>query len=161
MNQAEDALKRLNLQLPPPLASSIDMALPFSSIRVVDNLAYIAGHGPQGASGDIAGPFGKLGRDVSIEEGIEAARRTGLSILADLRRTLGSLDRIAAWGHVFVMVNSSPGFSDQPAVANGFSDLILDVFGAEVGRHSRSAIGVAALPFGGIPVEIEATVHLR
>jgi enamine deaminase RidA (YjgF/YER057c/UK114 family) len=101
-----------------------------------------------------------VGREVTVEQGYGAARLTALSMLASLRRTLGDLDRIAAWGRVFGMVNSAPGFDRQPEVINGFSDLILEVFGAERGAHARSAVGMAELPFGGVPVEIEAQVHL-
>ena len=83
-----------------------------------------------------------------------------LAVLASLQCTLGSLDRIAAWSRVFGMVNSAPGFTQQPAVINGFSDLVLQVFGDEIGAHARSAVGMAELPFG-IPVEVEAEVLLR
>ena len=108
----------------------------------------------------MAPPFGQVGAEVSVEEAIEAARLTALSMLGSLRRTLGSLDRINGWLRVFGMVNSAPGFDRQPTVINGFSDLILEVFGPETGRHARSAVGMAALPFG-IPVEIEAEVSIR
>ncbi|HPP84231.1 MAG TPA: RidA family protein, partial [Rubrivivax sp.] len=86
-------------------------------------------------------------------------RLTALAILGSLKRELGSLERIAAWVRVFGMVNSAPGFDRQPAVINGFSDLILELFGSERGAHARSAVGMAGLPFG-IPVEIEAEVEL-
>jgi enamine deaminase RidA (YjgF/YER057c/UK114 family) len=78
-------------------------------------------------------------------------------MLGTLKRELGDLDRVTAWLRVFGMVNSAPGFTDQPAVINGFSDLILDLYGPEAGQHARSAVGLAELPFG-IPVEIEAEV---
>jgi len=81
-------------------------------------------------------------------------------MLGSLQRELGTLDRITGWLRVFGMVNSAPGFDQQPTVINGFSEVILDVFGADVGRHARSAVGVAALPFG-IPVEVEAEVSIR
>jgi hypothetical protein len=84
---------------------------------------------------------------------------TALSILGSLKRTLGDLDRIAAWSRVFGMVNSAPGFNQQPSVINGFSDLILELFGPAVGAHCRSAVGLAELPFN-IPVEIEGEVEL-
>ena len=95
-----------------------------------------------------------------MEQGYEAARLTGLAILGSLKRELGDLDRIAAWSRVFGMVNSAPGFNQQPAVINGFTDLIIEVFGPEIGRHARSAVGLAELPFG-IPVEIEGEVELH
>jgi hypothetical protein len=104
-------------------------------------------------------PFGKLGRELTVEQGYVAARMTALSILGSLKRTLGDLDRIAAWSRVFGMVNSAPGFNEQPSVINGFSDLILQVFGSVVGAHCRSAVGLAELPFN-IPVEIEGEVEL-
>ncbi|TRZ56409.1 MAG: RidA family protein, partial [Rhodocyclaceae bacterium] len=101
-----------------------------------------------------------LGQNLTVEQGYAAARLTGLSILASLQRTLGDLDRIAQWTRVFGMVNSAPGFNQQPSVINGFSDLILELFGPEVGAHSRSAVGMAELPFD-IPVEIEGEVEIR
>ncbi len=88
-----------------------------------------------------------------------AARLTGLAILGSLSRALGDLDRILAWSRVFGMVNAAPGFNAMPSVINGFSDLILDVFGPDVGAHARSAVGMAELPFD-IPVEIEGEVEL-
>ena len=108
--------------------------------------------------GSTARPLGKVGREVSLEQGYTAARLTGLSILGSLQRALGDLDRIAAWGRVLGMVNSAPGFNRQPLVINGFSDLILELFGPERGAHSRSAVGMAELPFD-LPVEIEAEVE--
>ena len=102
---------------------------------------------------------GKVGAAVSVEQAMEAARLTGLAIVASLRAVLGDLDRIASWARAFGMVNCAPGFNQTPAVINGFSALILDVFG-DAGRHARSAIGVAELPFDW-PIEVEATVELR
>jgi enamine deaminase RidA (YjgF/YER057c/UK114 family) len=122
--------------------------------------AFVSGHSAQNADGSIAGPFGKVGRDLTIEQGYAAARLTAVSILASLKRELGDLDRIAAWGRVFGMVNSAPGFNRQPGVINGFSDLILELFGPQVGAHARSAVGMAELPFD-IPVEVEAEVEIR
>ncbi|MCZ7654788.1 MAG: RidA family protein [Rhodocyclaceae bacterium] len=98
--------------------------------------------------------MGKLGREVSVEQGYAAARLTALAMLGSLQRALGDLDRITAWTRVFGMVNSAPGFNKQPSVINGFSDLILELFGPEIGAHARSAVGLAELPFD-IPVEIE------
>ena len=160
MSRVDDRIRELGLALPPPLVPPGGVTLPFRSVHVVGTLAYVAGHGPQAADGALA-LTGKLGRDLDVEQGYAAARLTALSILASLRRTLGDLDRIAVWGRVFGMVNSAPGFTRQPEVINGFSDLILEVFGPEVGAHARSAVGLAELPFGGVPVEIEAQVHLH
>lgn len=160
MGRIDDRIRELGLVLPPPLVPPAGVTLPFRSVHVVGSVAYIAGHGPQAPSGELAGPFGKVGREVSVEQGYAAARLTALSIVASLRRTLGDLDRIAVWGRVFGMVNSAPGFTRQPEVINGFSDLILELFGPDVGAHSRSAVGLAELPFGGVPVEIEGQAHL-
>jgi hypothetical protein len=103
--------------------------------------------------------LGKLGRELTVQQGYVAARLTALSILGSLKRTIGDLDRITNWSRVFGMVNSAPGFNQQPSVINGFSDLILEVFGPVVGAHCRSAVGLAELPFD-IPVEIEGEVEL-
>ena len=138
----------------------LGMLLPFQFVRVLDGRAYISGHGPQNPDGSIAAPLGKVGRDVTLEQGYVAARLTALAMLGSLKRVLGDLDRVRAWGRVFGMVNSAPGFNRQPAVINGFSDLILELYGAEAGAHSRSAVGVAELPFD-MPVEIEGEVWLR
>jgi enamine deaminase RidA (YjgF/YER057c/UK114 family) len=101
---------------------------------------------------------GKLGRDLSVDQGYTAARQTGLNLLAVLRQTVGRLEAVVRVVKVNGYVNSAPGFTDQPAVINGASDLMLAVFG-ERGRHARTSIGVAELP-GDIPVEIEMIVQL-
>src|ERR1700751_1492264 len=159
MRSVEDKLHSLGLVLPSPLKPPPGVVLPFQFVRVAGRRALIAGHGPQNPDGSIASPRGKVGRDLTVEEGYHAARLTALSILGSLQRALGDLDRIRAWTRVFGMVNSAPGFNRQPSVINGFSDLILELFGPEVGPHSRSAVGMAELPFD-IPVEIEGEVEL-
>lgn len=160
MARIEERLLALGLTLPPALKIPSGLVLPFQFVRVVGRRAFIAGHGPQGADGAIAPPFGKLGRELTVEQGYAASRLIALSIMGSLKRTLGDLDRIAAWGRVLGMVNSAPGFNKQPSVINGFSDLIIEVFGPEVGAHSRSAVGMAELPFD-MPVEVEAEVELN
>ena len=156
----EAKLKELGLVLPQPLAAPQSVRLPFAQVRIRGNRAYISGHGPQAPDGSLAQPLGKVGADVSLEEGYHAARLTALSIVGSLKRTLGDLDRVTAWLRVFGMVNSAPGFTRQPAVINGFSDLILELYGAEIGQHARSAVGMAELPFS-LPVEIEAEVEIE
>jgi hypothetical protein len=151
----EEKLGQLGLVLPPPVRTPPGVRLPFAFARVTD----ISGHGPQAPDGSFAQPLGKVGAEVSQDEGYEAARLTALSILGTLKRELGDLDRVTAWLRVFGMVNSAPGFIGQPAVINGFSDLILELYGPEAGQHARSAVGLAELPFG-IPVEIEAEVAI-
>jgi hypothetical protein len=96
---------------------------------------------------------------LTVDQGYVAARLTALSILGSLKRAIGELNRIAAWTRVFGMVNSAAGFNQLPSVINGFSDLILEVFGPAIGAHSRSAVGMAELPFN-LPVEIEGEVEL-
>ncbi len=159
MSRIDLRLAELGLVLPQPLQLPPGASLPFPWVRVVGTRALISGHGPTHADGSLARPLGKVGREVSPEQAHAAARLAGLAILGSLRRTLGDLDRIAAWTRVFGMVNSAPGFNQQPAVINGFTHLIVDVFGAERGAHARSAVGLAELPFD-IPVEIEGEVEL-
>ena len=160
MSKVEVKLKELGLALPPPMKVPDGVVLPFPWVNVRGDRVFVSGHGPQNPDGSLARPFGKVGAEVTAEQANEIARKVGLSILGSLQRELGDLDRIAGWARVFGMVNSAPGFDRHPAVINGFSDLILAIFGPIVGRHARSAIGVAALPFN-IAVEIEAEVLLR
>lgn len=155
----EARLAELGLVLPEGLRTPAGVRLPFTNVRVRGNRAFIAGHGPLQPDGALAGPFGKVPVEVSVEDAYQSARLVGLAMLASLKRELGDLDRIGAWLRVFGMVNSTPDFSAHPSVINGCSDLLLEVFGVEVGQHARSAVGLAALPFN-IPVEIEAEVEL-
>jgi enamine deaminase RidA (YjgF/YER057c/UK114 family) len=158
----EERLTARGLVLPAPMEPPAGMALPFPWVRLWPNhrpgRAFVSGHGPLLPDGSIPGSLlGKVGADVSETDAYEAARLTGLAILASLQRALGDLDRVTGWLRVFGMVNAAPGFTRTPAVINGFSDLIVDLWGPEAGAHARSAIGVAELPLG-IPVEIEAEV---
>lgn len=146
------------LVLPPAVTPPPGVVLPFRFVRIVGRRALISGHGPLNADGTIAAPLGKLGRELNVEQGYTAARLTALAMLGSLERALGDLDRITAWTRVFGMVACAPGFDRQPAVINGFSDLILEIFGPDIGAHSRSAVGMAELPFN-IPVEIEGEVE--
>jgi enamine deaminase RidA (YjgF/YER057c/UK114 family) len=155
MYRIETRLAELGLTLPPAVKPPPGVVLPFRFVRVLGNRALVSGHSPQAADGSVAGPFGKVGRDLTVEQGHEAARLTALSILGSLRRELGDLDRVENWVRVFGMVNSAPGFDKQPGVINGCSDLILQLWGEDAGAHARSAVGMAELPFG-VPVEIEA-----
>ena len=159
MPTVEERLEELGLALPEPLQMPPGVTLPFPWVRVVGSRALISGHGPTNADGSLARPLGKVGSEVSVEEAYLSARLTGLAILGSLKRELGDLDRIAGWNKVFGMVNSAPGFTRQPAVINGFTDLILSLFGPRAGAHARSAVGLAELPFN-IPVEIEGEVEL-
>jgi len=159
MAKIEQRLQALGLVLPAPLQLPAGAVLPFPWVRVVGSRALISGHGPTNVDGSLARPLGKVGAEVSLEQGHAAARLTALAIVASLQRELGDLDRIAGWVRVFGMVNSAPGFNRQPAVINGFSDLIVEIFGRDTGAHARSAVGMAELPFN-IPVEVEGEVAL-
>jgi enamine deaminase RidA (YjgF/YER057c/UK114 family) len=154
-----DRLRELSIELPDPLQLPPGVTLPFPWVRRVGSRAIVSGHGPTNRDGSMAQPLGKVGREVTLEQGYHAARLTGLAILGSLQRALGDLDRIAAWTRVLGMVNSAPGFNQQPAVINGFTDLIVEIFGRERGQHARSAVGLAELPFD-IPVEIECEVEI-
>jgi enamine deaminase RidA (YjgF/YER057c/UK114 family) len=149
---AEKRLRELGIVLP---ASAAPVGNYVRSVRV-GNLLFLAGHGPQ-KDGQLS-HIGKVGRELTVEQGQEAARLVGLNLLASTREALGNLDRVKRIVKVLGMVNSAPGFTDQPRVINGFSDLMVDVFG-DAGRHARSAVGLAELPFG-IGVEIEMIVEI-
>src|SRR6266849_4542375 len=143
----EARLAELGLILPEPLLLPPEARLPFPWVRVHGKRAFVSGHGPQQPDGSLAGPFGKVGAEVTPEQAYESARLIALAMLGSLKRELGDLDRVTAWLRAFGMVNSAPDFSSQPSVINGFSDVILAVYGETVGAHARSAVGMAALPF--------------
>jgi enamine deaminase RidA (YjgF/YER057c/UK114 family) len=152
----EERLGRMGVELPAVFAAPPGLEIRFDLVHIAGDMAYVSGHGPI----DGASPLmvGKVGGELTLEDGRDAARLTALSILASLRAELGDLDRVKSWVKALGLVNCAPGFTQTPAVINGFSDLILELWG-EAGRHARSAIGVAELPFN-IPVEIEAIVQV-
>ncbi|MFC1541230.1 RidA family protein [Candidatus Latescibacterota bacterium] len=121
------------------------------------NLVFLAGHGPRLDDGTWM--TGKVGRDIGIEEGQKAARITGINILSSLKAEIGDLNKVKRIVKVLGMVNSDESFTEQPSVMNGFSDLMVSVFGPR-GKHARSAVGMASLPFG-IPCEIEMIVEIE
>jgi len=155
----DERVRELGLVLPEPFRSPTGTAYPCSWVRVRGNRAYISGHLPLQEDGTLAEPRGKVGEAVTIEQGAAAARLVGLAMLGSLQRELGELERITAWLRVLGMVNVSPGATQLAGVINGFSALLLEVFGPERGAHSRSAVGMAELPFG-VAVEIEAEVEI-
>ena len=150
----KERLAELGLELPPPMRIQGQR---FETVRVVGNRAIIAGHLPFGTDGELFGPLGKVVAEVSPDEAYRSARQIALVMISSLDAAGIDLDHIE-WTKAFGMVNAAPGFNALPGVINGFSDLLLEVFG-EKGRHSRSAIGVAELPFG-VPVEVEAEVSI-
>jgi enamine deaminase RidA (YjgF/YER057c/UK114 family) len=147
-----DRLVELGIELPPvfpPAANYLGC--------VIDNgLIYVGGHGPIAGNRTMQG---KVGRDLTLEQGREAARMTALSILATMNAELGNLDRVERFIKVFGMVNVAPGFNQTPAVIDGCSDVLVKIFG-DAGRHTRSAVGLAELPFD-IAVEIELIARVR
>jgi enamine deaminase RidA (YjgF/YER057c/UK114 family) len=156
MGRIEKRLGELGLELPRVFAPPPGIEFRFDLVRVSEGIAHVSGHGPLDGSDVLV--RGKVGAEVSVDQASEAARLTALSVLASLKRELGELDRVRRWVKVLGLVNCAPGFSGTPAVINGFSELILELWG-EDGRHARSAIGAAELPFD-IPVEVEAIVEV-
>jgi len=147
-----DRLKQLGIELPalfPPAGNYLGCV-------VVGNVVHVGGHGPIDAANVVRG---KVGRDLTLEDAQRAARMTGLSLLATLEAELGTLDRIVRIVKVFGMVNVAPGFNQMPSVIDGCSDLLVEIFG-DAGRHTRSAVGLAELPFD-IAVEIELTALIN
>ena len=158
MARIESKLAALGLVLPAPLKAPPGVPLPFAMVRIVGTRAIVSGHGPQNADGSLAQPLGKVGADLTIEQGYAAARLTGLCVLSTLRRYLGSLDPVTRVVRVQGFVNCAPGFNTPSDVLHGFSDLMVEVFG-DNGRHTRAAIGAAEL-YADIPCEIEATFEV-
>jgi enamine deaminase RidA (YjgF/YER057c/UK114 family) len=146
-------IRELGLILPPaPKPAGV-----YKPVVVIDNLLYVSGQGPVRSDGTLI--TGKLGEDLKTEDGKLAARQTGLTMLSTIRTHFGKLNRIKRLVKVFGMVNSAPGFEQHPAVINGFSELMAEVFGEEYGIGARSAVGMM-LP-SNIAVEIEAIFELQ
>jgi len=151
---AEARLKKLGIELPP---APKPVAVYFPAV-VSGGMLYASGHGPRTAGGKLV--TGRVGSDLTLAEGKAAARLVGLQMLATIRHTLGSLDRVVRLVKTLGMVNSTPDFTRQPQVINGFSELMTDVFGPTMGKGARSAVGMGSLP-SNIPVEIEAIFEVR
>jgi enamine deaminase RidA (YjgF/YER057c/UK114 family) len=153
----EEKIKQLNIELPTPgepIANYVP-AVRFSETKN-SMLVYVSGTGPRKENGDYL--TGRLGDDMTIEEGYDAAKLTGINILASLKKEIGDLNKIKRFVKVIGMVNSTADFYQQPAVINGFSDFIVEVFG-DRGKHARSAVGMVSLP-SNIAVEIEVVVEV-
>lgn len=151
---AEAKLKALGIELPQrpaPLANYV------GAVRLGDAL-YVSGHIPLSADNKPV-MVGRLGEGVTIEQGYDLARHVGLMILGTVRGAIGDLDQVRRVVKVVGLINCTPDFTSQPKVLNGFSDLMVEVFGESIGKHARSAVGVAALPMGA-PVEVEAIFGL-
>ena len=153
----EEKIKKLNIELPTP-GEPIANYVPTVRFSETKNsmLVYVSGTGPRKKNGDYL--TGRLGDDMTIEEGYDAAKLTGINILASLKKEIGDLNKIKRFVKVIGMVNSTADFYQQPAVINGFSDFIVEVFG-DRGKHARSAVGMVSLP-SNIAVEIEVVVEV-
>jgi enamine deaminase RidA (YjgF/YER057c/UK114 family) len=156
---AETRIAERGLVLPPEPKLPAGVAIPFQWVRVVDDRCLISGHGALDADGAPAGPFGRVPSEVALEAAQGSAHSAALAALAAIRRSIGSLDRIAAWLVVNGFVNADDGYPHTTAVLNPVSELIVDLFGPEVGAHARTAIGVRALPMN-LPVVFSAEVLL-
>ena len=156
----EQRIEKLGLVLPEPLKVPPGVKVALAPVKVLGKRVLVSGHGPQEADGSVARPLGQVGADVTVEQAVEAARKVALAMLGSIQRAIGDLDRIDCWARVFGMVNSAPGFAGQSVVINGFSEQVVEIFGEECGLATRSAVGMAALPFG-IPVEVEAELQLK
>jgi len=150
----EEAIKKLALELPPPP----EPAGVYKPVVISGNMAYVSGHGPLKNDGTMM--TGRVGDEVDQQHGYDAARQTALAVLASLRASLGSLDRVSRLVKTFGMVNCSVAFREHPAVINGFSELLAEVFGRDNGIAARSAVGMGSLP-GNISVEIEAIFEVK
>lgn len=150
----EDRLRELKIELPPVMQPKNTFV---NAVRVGD-LLFVSGTGPNPIEGKV--PTGRLGQDMQTAEGRKVARSVGLQVLSVVKAELGSLDRVERLVKTLGMVNASPDFKEHPQVINGFSDLMVEVFGETQGKGARSAVGMASLP-GGIPVEIEAIFQIR
>ncbi|MDX6581548.1 MAG: hypothetical protein QOI10_732 [Solirubrobacterales bacterium] len=157
MGRIDERLAELGLELPRPFAPPPGVEFKFDLVHVSGSHAYVSGHLPMDGPEVLA--TGRVGGELTLEQGQEAARLTTLSILASLRAELDDLDRVTSWVKALGLVQCGPGFDKPPAVINGFTDLVLELWGDPAGRHARSAIGAAQLPFD-VPVEIEAIVEI-
>lgn len=158
MARIEARLHERGLVLPQPLKVPVGLRMPFTWVKVRGNRAYVSGHIAVNADGTIAEPIGKVGAEITPEQGYELAKGVALAHLASLKRALGDLDRVTSWLRVFAMVNVAPGFNETPRVTNGYSDLIIDLYGEEVGLHARSSIGMV-IPLNAA-VNCEAEVEI-
>jgi enamine deaminase RidA (YjgF/YER057c/UK114 family) len=157
--EIEQRLEELGLTLPAAATLPAGVQIPFSWVRVRGNRALISGHGALSSDGSPAGPFGKVPSEVSLEEAQQSAKSAALAILASIKDAIGDLDRVTAWLNVSGHINADPGYAQTTAVINPASNLILDLYGASVGAHARTAIGVAALPLN-LPVVIGAEIEI-
>jgi len=155
----EQRLAELGHVLPEPTKTPAGLHLPFVPVNVCGDRVFVSGHPKTSPKGEIVGPYGQVGRDLTTQDAQLAARDIGLSVLANLKNEIGELSRVTRWCRVFGMVNSANDYDEQHLVINGFSNLIVEVFGLEIARHARSAIGTHGLPLN-FAIEIEAELQI-
>lgn len=155
-----ERIAELGFELPGPIKLPPGHETNFSWVHVVGSRVLVSGTGPQALDGEPLGPFGRVPDDVSLEDAQRSARAVALTIIGNLQRALGDLDRITHWVTVSGYVNAEPGFTQTTAVMNAFSDVVQQIFGPEVGAHARTAAGAAAVPLN-LPLVVAAELALK
>jgi enamine deaminase RidA (YjgF/YER057c/UK114 family) len=156
----EQRISALGLRLPEAAKVPPHVVIDFAWARVLGDRVYVSGHGPQAADGTVIGPFGRVGLEVTPDQAVEAARLATLAVLGSVKRAIGTLDRIAAWLRIDGFVLVAPDFDRTTNVVNGCSRLVVELFGEDIGKHARTAMGVAATPLS-CPVVIAAELALK
>jgi enamine deaminase RidA (YjgF/YER057c/UK114 family) len=156
----EQRLEALGYRLPSAPRMPPGVATTFSWLRLVGDRVLVSGHGPLQIDGSPAGPFGRVPDEVSLEQAQDSAHLAALSVISSVQAAIGDLDRVAAWVNVSGFVQAQPGYAQTTTVINAFSDVVLSVFGNEIGMHARTAIGVAAVPLN-LPVVVAAELALH
>jgi len=159
MGRVEQRIEELGLALPEAAKLPAGVTIPFEWVRVRGTRAFISGHGSLAIDGSPAGPFGRVPSEVSLEDAQASAQSAMLAMLGSLKRAIGDLDRVAAWLTISGHVNAEAGYSQTTLVVNPASELLIDLYGTDAGRHARTAIGVAALPLD-LPVILAAEVEI-
>ena len=158
--QVEARLKEMGLALPNEMRTPSGFVANWAQVRIIGSRAIIAGHGPRLIDGTFAPPAGKVGSELTLEQGRAAAASLALAVLGDLKRAIGDLDRIVAWVRVQGFVNSAPGFTALPHVIDGFTDVMIKVFGHEAAVCPRTVLGAAELALNA-PVIVEGELEIR
>lgn len=156
----EAKLKELGLVLPDEMRTPPGFDAKWTQVRIIGKRAVIAGHGPRSNDGTFAPPAGKVGSDLTAEQGRAAAASVALAVLGDLKRAIGDLDRVVTWVRVFGLVNAAPGFTALPQVIDGFTDIMIQLFGQEAAVCPRTVLGAAELALNA-PVIVEGEVEIR
>ena len=156
----EARLKKLGLELPDEMRTPSGFEAKWMQVHIIGTRAIVAGHGPRAIDGAFAPPAGKVGSDLTLEQGRAAAASVALAVLGDLKRAIGDLDRVVAWVRVQGLVNAAPGFTALPQVIDGFTDVMIKLFGHEAAVCPRTVLGAAELALNA-PVIVEGEVEIR